>query len=98
MSKNHSINSQAPHSLDDAGSLIALVTQALTDELSPSFLEVINESDDHVGHGASGAHLHVKISSPLFIGDKPIAVHRKIYGVLQPWLSKDIHALRITIV
>lgn len=76
------------------------ITQRLNDNLSPSKLEVIDESHKHVGHeGAKTGlgHFAVKINSPLFAGKSKIACHRMIYDALGDMMQTDVHALRIEI-
>lgn len=77
--------------------LIEQVTAALTEQFAPTMLQVEDDSADHLGHGAPGAHLHVIISAPALRLCSRIEAHRKIYDALKPWLLQEIHALRITI-
>lgn len=68
--------------------------------LSPSFLEVCDESQQHVGHpGAQGGagHFAVTIASAEFSDKSLLDCHRLIYDALKDMMSQDIHALRISI-
>jgi BolA family transcriptional regulator, general stress-responsive regulator len=74
--------------------LKAKIEQLLTGAFSPDFLEVIDESHKHIGHGAPGGHFRVNIVSARFRGKKSLEVHRMIYQALEPARS-SIHALSI---
>lgn len=80
---------------------IELMQSALTTALSPSTLDIEDESRHHVGHpgAASGAgHFHVSIASPAFEGKSRVASHQLIYQALADLMDTEIHALRITLV
>lgn len=80
---------------------LSMIRSRLEQALSPTYLEVIDESDDHIGHAGhqgGGHHFAVKISAPSLETVSRIEAHRKIYMVLNDMLPHDIHALRITIV
>ena len=74
----------------------------LTARLSPSHVEVIDESAAHAGHvGANGTgfgtHFRVRISSPLFTGLTRVAKHRLVYDALQEFIDQGVHALAIEV-
>jgi BolA protein len=75
--------------------LLDCLRQKLEDSLHPVRLELEDESDRHVGHGASGAHVRVFIICPVFKGRPLIARHRMVYEALAEHLHKDVHALSI---
>lgn len=80
---------------------IKIIRERLTAALSPQQLEVLNESQHHVGHaGASTGmgHFALTIQSPLFEGKSLVQQHRLIYDALGSLMETDIHALRITII
>jgi len=80
---------------------IDAIRTRLNQALSPSFIEVIDESAQHAGHvGAqSGAgHFFVRITSAAFSGKKPLECHRMIYSALDDMMHSEIHALRIQVV
>jgi BolA protein len=66
-------------------------------DLAPSRLELLDESDLHVGHpGAKGGgHYRLTIVSEQFTGLNRVARHRLVYGALQPLMQHDIHALAL---
>jgi BolA protein len=70
--------------------------------LSPSALEVIDESAAHMGHAGSngtgfGTHFRVRIAAPAFTGRTRVASHRLVYDALRPFLDAGLHALAIEI-
>lgn len=83
-----------------SGSRIEKIRQQLINELTPSFLDVIDESHMHRGHvGAQTGlgHFAIIISSAKFRDKKLLECHRMIYAALDNLMKTDIHALRIEI-
>ena len=78
-------------------STIEKIKQLLTTNLSPTFLEITDQSAQHAGHigNTGGGHYTVIISSPLFSGQSRLTSHRKIYTILDVLMKHDIHALKI---
>lgn len=80
---------------------------ALTDEiearlrtaLSPTRLEVVNESAMHAGHmgddGTGESHFRVEIESSAFAGLSRVARQRRVNDALADLLRTRIHALAI---
>ena len=76
--------------------------QALAQRLSPTTLEVLDESWQHAGHAGAngtgfGTHFRVRISSPLFTGKRRVAQHRLVYDALQEFIDQGVHALAIEV-
>jgi BolA protein len=76
------------------------LTLRLQQKLNPTALEVLDESAAHHGHvGANGTgfgtHFRVRITSPLFTGQPPVARHRLVYDALQDFIDQGLHALAI---
>ena len=76
--------------------------QALAQRLSPTALEVLDESWQHAGHAGAngtgfGTHFRVRISSPLFTGKRRVAQHRLVYDALQEFIDQGVHALAIEV-
>ena len=74
--------------------------QRLAELLSPTTLEVLDESSAHAGHAGadgtgSGTHFRVRIASPLFDGRSRVARHRLVYDALQDCVARGLHALAI---
>ncbi len=68
--------------------------------LSPSALEVIDESAAHAGHLGSngtglGTHFRVRIDCAAFEGISRVARHRLVYDALGDFLERGLHALAI---
>jgi BolA family transcriptional regulator, general stress-responsive regulator len=78
-----------------------LIQTQLQQALSPTRLEIFDESHHHLGHpgAASGAgHFKLIVSSPLFTHLNRIACHRLIYQALDKLIPQEIHALSIEII
>ena len=76
--------------------------QALAQRLTPTALEVLDESWQHEGHAGAngtgfGTHFRVRISSPFFTGKPRVAQHRLVYDALQNFTDAGLHALAIEI-
>lgn len=73
------------------------IENLLNDALTPSFLEVVNDSHLHAGHahGSTDSHFRVTIASPKFEGIRQVKRHQEIYRVLAPLMDNPIHALAI---
>ena len=72
----------------------------LQERLTPSALQVLDESADHAGHGGAngtgfGTHFRVRIASPRFEGLSRVQRHRLVYDALQDFLDQGLHALAI---
>ena len=76
--------------------------QALAQRLTPTALEVLDESWQHEGHAGAngtgfGTHFRVRISSPFFTGKPRVAQHRLVYDALQEFMDQGVHALAIEV-
>lgn len=71
----------------------------LQEALTPTALEVIDDSARHAGHAGARAggesHFTVKIVSEKFTGMRPVMRHREVYAALKPLLDAGLHALAI---
>ena len=72
----------------------------LQEVLSPTQLEVIDESGQHMGHAGAngtgyGTHFRVRIAAPVFAGKSRVAQHRLVYDALQEFIDRGLHALAI---
>lgn len=67
--------------------------------LSPSILEVIDDSEKHRGHGGwregGGTHFQVHIRAAAFNGLSRVECHRRINALLAPEFARGLHALAI---
>jgi len=80
----------------------AALEARLRDTLSPTTLEVIDESAAHAGHAGAnglgyGTHFRVRIGAPAFAGLGRVAQHRLVYDALRPFTDAGLHALAIEI-
>ncbi|MDP2340586.1 MAG: BolA family protein [Deltaproteobacteria bacterium] len=74
------------------------IEQKLTAALGATSVVVTDDSADHAGHGASGAHVSVVVVAEAFRGKGALARHRMVYAALAEELkgsSAPIHALAI---
>ena len=80
-----------------APSLHELLSRALTEQLEPVELELVDDSAAHAGHAGarSGAHFNLRIVSARFAGLPRISRHRLVYDALRPWMAEGVHALAI---
>ena len=74
--------------------------ERLAELLSPTVLEVLDESQAHAGHAGAdgsgfGTHFRVRIASPRFAGLSRVARHRLVYDALQVFVERGVHALAI---
>lgn len=79
------------------------IEEQLRTRLSPTRLEVIDESAAHAGHAGAnaqgfGSHFRVRIASPAFTGKSRVASHRLVYDALQNFIDQGLHALAIEII
>ena len=69
----------------------------LREQLSPSRLEITDDSHLHAGHAGAreGAHFRVAVTSERFVGLTRVARHRLVYHALGELMKQGIHALAI---
>ena len=87
----------SPSSLAISAAALQARLQAV---LSPTQLEVIDESEQHMGHAGAngtgyGTHFRVRIAAPVFAGKSRVAQHRLVYDALQEFIDRGLHALAI---
>jgi BolA family transcriptional regulator, general stress-responsive regulator len=76
------------------------INEALVTALSPSHLEVIDQSAQHHGHAGMQPgqyHLVVSVTADCLTGLPLVQAHRLIYAALTQWMNTHIHALKIDI-
>jgi BolA protein len=77
-----------------------ILQQKLTDGLTPSHLEIVDESHRHHGHAGSNSegesHFHIEIVSAAFEGKSAVARQRLVYGLLAEELKSRVHALSLS--
>lgn len=81
-------------------SLQQKIEEKLNEALSPTHLEVINESHLHAGHmgddGSGESHFRIILASDNFKDTSRVGQQREIYSILAEEM-KQIHALAIQI-
>jgi len=77
------------------------ITQKLTEAFSPTELQVIDESEQHRGHGGyiEGGETHFKVvMKAAHMNDlSRVARQRAVYAVLKSELEERVHALALQI-
>ena len=69
-------------------------------ELTPTQLDIVDESHLHAGHAGAKSgkgHFRLSINSDKFQGLRPLQKHRLIYDALGEMMETEIHALTIKI-
>ncbi len=80
---------------------IELMQSKLEKALSPSHIQIIDDSHQHIGHAGAKdgkGHFTLHIASPFFDNKPPIQCHKMIYQALGDLMQTDIHALSIKII
>ncbi len=74
-----------------------IIEKKLADALTPEFLRVENESDQHAGHAHGGldSHFKVTIACVDFATLSRVARHQRVYKILAEELVGPVHALVI---
>ncbi|WP_461480785.1 BolA family protein [Porticoccus sp.] len=69
------------------------IESRLREALSPSHLEVINESHMHSVPANSETHFKLVIVSEAFRGKRPVQRHQLVYSLLNHEREQGVHAL-----
>jgi BolA protein len=73
----------------------------LTDRFAPAFLQVLDESNKHLGHAGwregGETHFRVRIATRHFDGLSRVAQHRAVMETLDAELKDRVHALAIDV-
>ena len=71
----------------------------LNSALSPTRIELIDDSEQHRGHGgynpAGESHFSLRIESPAFAGKGRVERQRMLYAALGDLMRERVHALSI---
>ncbi len=73
----------------------SIIISKLTAALSPSHLDVVNESHKHSGPRDAETHFKIVIVADAFNNQRSVARHQLIYKTLVAELAGDVHALAI---
>jgi BolA family transcriptional regulator, general stress-responsive regulator len=75
------------------------IVARLTAALDPILLDVVDESDRHVGHagarGGGGTHYRVRVVSARFERQSRVERHRLVYDLLTAEFADGLHALAL---
>ena len=81
------------------GPIATEMLRRLTSSLSPTRLDLVDESDRHRGHaghdGRGESHFALTIESESFAGQSRVARQRAIYAALGELMDERVHALSI---
>jgi BolA family transcriptional regulator, general stress-responsive regulator len=81
------------------GPVAAEMLRRLNSALSPTLIELIDDSEQHRGHGghnpAGESHFTLRIESPAFAGRNRVERQRMIYAALGDLMRERVHALSI---
>lgn len=77
--------------------LVAEIRATLQRELTPTSLEIFDDSPRHAGHAGAreGGHFRVEVVSSSFKGHAQLERHRLVYAAVAPLMGRGIHALNI---
>jgi len=81
------------------GPVAAEMLARLNSALSPTSMELIDDSEQHRGHGgynpAGESHFTLRIESAAFVGKSRVECQRMIYTALGDLMRERVHALSI---
>ena len=82
------------------GPVAAEMLNRLNSALSPSLIELNDDSEAHRGHGgynpAGESHFSLRIESAAFAGKSRVERQRLVYAALAEELKSRVHALQLT--
>jgi BolA protein len=87
--------------MDDArtGPIATEMLSRLNSTLSPTRVELVDDSEAHRGHGgynpAGESHFSLIIESPAFVGKSRVERQRMVYAALGDLMRERVHALSI---
>ena len=81
------------------GPVAAEMLRRLNSTLSPTSIDLVDDSEQHRGHGGYNpegeSHFSLKIESPAFAGKNRVERQRMIYAALGKLMESRVHALSI---
>jgi BolA family transcriptional regulator, general stress-responsive regulator len=85
--------------IQTTGPVAAEMLRRLNSALSPTRIELVDDSEQHRGHGgynpAGESHFTLRIESAAFAGKNRVARQRMIYTALGDLMAERVHALSI---
>jgi BolA family transcriptional regulator, general stress-responsive regulator len=83
------------------GPVASEMLRRLDSSLSPSRIELVDDSEQHRGHGGynpSGeSHFSLTIESPAFAGKSRVERQRMVYAALGDLMQERVHALTMVV-
>ena len=83
----------------ETGPVATEMLHRLSSALSPTFIQLADDSEQHRGHGgynpAGESHFTLTIESPAFAGKSRVERQRMIYAALGELTRERVHALSI---
>jgi len=83
----------------DTGPVAREMFRRLNSALSPTNIQLVDDSEQHRGHGgynpAGESHFSLVIESPAFTGKTRVARQRMVYSALGDLMESRVHALSI---
>lgn len=80
---------------------IHLIRERLSKSFDPDQLEIIDDSDKHIGHAGhagGGRHFTIIICSTKLNKLPRVHAHREVYALLSDLIPNEIHALAIKLI
>jgi len=81
------------------GPVAAEMLARLNSALSPTIIELIDDSEQHRGHGGYNpqgeSHFSLRVESPAFVGKNRVERQRMVYAALGELMEARVHALTI---
>jgi BolA family transcriptional regulator, general stress-responsive regulator len=85
--------------VQETGPVATEMLRRLNSALSPTNVELTDDSEQHRGHGgynpAGESHFTLRIESPSFAGKNRVQRQRMIYAALGDLMESRVHALSI---
>ena len=83
----------------DTGPVATEMLRRLNSALSPNFIDLTDDSEQHRGHGgynpAGESHFSLVIQSQAFAGKSRVERQRMVYSALGELMKERVHALSI---
>jgi BolA protein len=83
------------------GPVASEMLRRLNSSLSPTRIELVDDSEQHRGHGGynpSGeSHFSLTIESPAFAGKSRVERQRMVYAALGELMQERVHALTMVV-
>ena len=75
--------------------MLQQIKEKIESALPGSTIQVVDESEGHLEHNPTGAHIAVNVTYSGFEGKSLVEQHKMIYDILREELKEQVHALKI---